>query len=180
METPVHPTPARAKVPVPRPPRRPALSTVMPRLSILEVPRLPTLPPVTVSTTERAPPPLTLLHLKTRADFRRRLPIQPTPGSQYQPRLARADSTGECRPRTWAGWGDLRSRATCHSIQPLLPVSQPTPTCPARASTPSAAWPRCPSSWPDPVPAPLPAPPRTLWAPARTAGWALWATWSPA
>ena len=146
METPVHPIPARAKVRVPRHPRLPALNTVTPRLSILEVLRLHTPPPVTASTTEMAPPPLTLLHLKTRADSQRPLPTLPTRGSQYQPRPARGDFTEGCRPHTWAGW-DQRSLATCRSIQPLHPVSQTTPTCPARASTPSAAWHRCRSSW---------------------------------
>ena len=146
METPVHPILARAKVPVPRPPRRPALNTVMPRLSILEVLRPHTHPPVTASTTEMAPPPLTLLHLKTRAGFQRPLPILPTRGSQYQPRPARGDFTAGCRPPTWEGW-DQRSLATCRSIQPLHPVSQTTPTCPARGSTPSAVWLRCRSSW---------------------------------
>ena len=179
METPVHPTPARAKVPAPPRPRRPpALSTVTPRPSIPEVPRPRTPPPVTASTTERARPRPTLLHLKTRPDFPPRRPVRPTRGSRSPPRPG--DSMAGCRRHTWEGWGDPRCRATCHSIQPRLPVSQPTPTCPARASTRSAAWPRCPSSWPDLVPAPLPAPPRTQWARARTAGWALWATWSPA
>ena len=162
VETPVHPILARAKVPVPRLPRPPALSTVTPRLSIPEDHRPLTLRPVTLSTTETAPPPRTLLHLKTKPDFQPRRPVRPTRGSQYQPRPARADYTEGCRPRTWEGW-DQRCLATCLSIQPLPPVSPTTPTCPARASIPSAAWLRCRSSWPDrEVPAPRRAPHLTL------------------
>ena len=159
--------------------RAPSTETLLP--STPAVPRPPTPPPVTgACTQERRPALLTLRHLKTRqaGGSPPPVPARRTRGSRCRPLLARGGSTAGCLPHTWA-WGE-RSPGTCLSTQPLLPVSQTTPTCPARGLTPSAAWPRCPSSWQGLGPAPRPAPPPTLSAPAPTAGSGQWATSSPA
>ena len=162
--------------------RRRALNTETLRPSIPEVPRPRTLRPVTEVCTPASRAALTLPHLKTKlpAGFPLPPPVQPTRGSQSPRPRARGDFTAGCLPRTW-GWEE-RSPATCHSTQPLPPVSQVTRPWPARASIPSAAWRRCPSSWRGPGPGqpPRPAPLRTLSVPARTAASAPWATSSPA
>ena len=181
VETPALPILARAKARalLPLRHRAPSTETLLP--STPAVPRPLTPPPVTgACTQERLPALLTLRHLKTRqaGGSPPPVPAPPTRGSRFLPLRARDGSTAGCPPLTW-GWGE-RSPGTCPSTQPLLPVSQTIPTCPARVSTPSAAWPRCPSSWQGRGPAPRPAPPPTLSAPAPTAASGPWATSSPA